>query len=110
MARGGARPGAGRKRGGKNIMTAAARAAAAKTGKLPHEILLAVARGGGLPGRKQRPTFEQQLDAAKAAASYYAPKLLGAVIKAPGGEGNPWAEIMGMVSGKSRGLPGAAKR
>jgi hypothetical protein len=85
-------------------MTRAAREAAARTGKLPHEILLEVARGGCMPGRKQKPTYEQQLDAAKAAAPYYAPRLLGAVVK-HNPDGNPWAEIVSMVSGKSRGLP-----
>ena len=111
MARGGRRPGAGRKKGSTNKMTRAAREVAAATGKLPHEILLEVARGGCLPGRKGKPTKGEQMEAAKAAAPYYAPRLLGAVIKTPGGEGNPWAEILSMVSGKSRGLPAeAAKR
>lgn len=40
---------------------------------LPHEFLAAVARGEEINGIT--PTFEQQLDAAKACAPYYAPRL-----------------------------------
>jgi hypothetical protein len=42
-------------------------------GMLPHEFLAAVARGEEINGIT--PTFEQQLDAAKACAPYYAPRL-----------------------------------
>jgi hypothetical protein len=42
-------------------------------GMLPHEFLAAVARGEEVNGIT--PTFEQQLDAAKACAPYYAPRL-----------------------------------
>lgn len=105
MAKGGKRPGAGRPKGSTNRMTRAMREAAAASGKLPHEILLDVARGKAMPGRKEKPSYEQQLDAAKAAAPYYAPRLLGAVVKTPGGQGNPWDEIIALTRGLPRGLP-----
>ncbi len=40
---------------------------------LPHEFLCAVAQGRELDGHK--PTFPERLEAAKAAAPFYAPKL-----------------------------------
>jgi hypothetical protein len=40
---------------------------------LPHEILLAIARGEPLDGHK--PTFAERMDAAKAAAPYYGARL-----------------------------------
>jgi hypothetical protein len=40
---------------------------------LPHEFLCAVAQGRVIDDHT--PTFEERLDAAKAAAPYYAPKL-----------------------------------
>lgn len=73
MPKGGKRPGAGRKPGSANKMSMEARERAAKTGELPHEFLLRVARGEEIDGNK--PTFADRLDAAKAAAPYYAPKL-----------------------------------
>lgn len=126
--RGGARAGAGRKRGGINAMSKAARDAAAKTGMLPHEILMRLGRGEQVPGfsakapegeaksgkkAKAAPlvlTLEQRIDCLKASAAFYAPKLLGAVVKAAGGEQNPWAEILSLVGGKSRGLPAEASK
>jgi hypothetical protein len=42
-------------------------------GMLPHELLAAVARGDEIDG--VTPTLEMRLDAAKAAAPYYAPRL-----------------------------------
>lgn len=53
----------------------------AAQGELPHEFLLRVSRGEVITwgvGKSQKniiPTFEQRLDAAKAGASYFAPKL-----------------------------------
>lgn len=73
MARGGARPGAGRKVGAVQKVAREARAKAAEAGMLPHELLAAVARGDIIDG--QKPTLEQRVDAAKAAAPYYAPRL-----------------------------------
>lgn len=71
--RGGKRPGAGRKPSSVNRMSQKAREKAAETGLLPHEFLLAVSQGQMVDDYK--PTFEDRLDAAKAAAPYYAPKL-----------------------------------
>jgi hypothetical protein len=53
---------------------------------LPHEFLLAVARGRSIMGRK--PTPAERRDAAKEAAPYYAPRLR--------------AELMKIVSGKEK--------
>lgn len=85
--RGGKRPGAGRKPSSVNRMSQKAREKAAETGQLPHEFLLAVSRGE-LIGDYQ-PTFEDRLDAAKAAAPYYAPKLSS--VEATGKDGGPIA-------------------
>jgi len=73
MPRGGRRPGAGRKPGSVSRMTQLAREKAASTGELPHEFLLRVARGDAVDGAV--PTLAQRIDAAKAAAPYYAPRL-----------------------------------
>lgn len=73
MAMGGARVGAGRKPGSVNRMSARAREAAAKLGELPHAFLARVARGDEIDGHK--PTFNERMDAAKAAAPYFAPRL-----------------------------------
>ena len=71
--RGGARPGAGRKPGSVNVISRKAREEAAKTGELPHEFLLRVARGETIDDHT--PAFNERVDAAKAAAPYYAPRL-----------------------------------
>lgn len=73
MMRGGKRDGAGRKPGGVNKMSKKAREEAAKTGELPHEYLLRISRGEEIDGYK--PTFTERMDAAKAAAPYFAPRL-----------------------------------
>jgi len=73
MAYGGARPGAGRKKGGINAMSAEIRAKAQESGELPHEFLLRVSRGDQIDGIPI--TFEQRMTAATAAAPYFAPKL-----------------------------------
>lgn len=70
---GGRREGAGRKPGSVNQMSRRAREEAAKTGELPHMILLRIARGEVLDGHT--PAFSERMDAAKAAAPYFAPKL-----------------------------------
>ena len=46
---------------------------------LPHEFLLAVCRGEMVGG--VTPSFEQRLDAAKAAAPFFAPKLAAVDLK-----------------------------
>jgi hypothetical protein len=73
MAGGGKREGAGRKPGSVNQMSRKAREEAAKTGELPHEFLLRIARGESIDGHA--PAFNERMDAAKAAAPYFAPKL-----------------------------------
>lgn len=104
MARGGKRPGAGRPRGAINKLSAAATKAAAATGMLPHEILMRLGRGEKVQGFDGDLSKQERIDCLKASAPFYAPKLLGAVVKTPG-DGNPWTEIMQLVGGKSRGLP-----
>lgn len=95
MAGGGRQPGAGRPKGALSKVTAKAKAAAMETGLLPHEWLLMVSRGEGIKHKrwvvkydtrgneKSRELVEEEvyadfptrLDAAKAAAPFYAPKL-----------------------------------
>ena len=81
---GGRRSGAGRKPGSVNQMSRNAREAAAKTGELPHMILLRIARGEKIDGHT--PAFSERMDAAKAAAPYFAPKLAATEVRAPLGE------------------------
>jgi hypothetical protein len=102
MARGGARPGAGRKKGIPNKTTNAQRAQIAASGLTPLEFLLAVMRGEpmvliGENGETVKddkgeaklvfPRFDARLDAAKAAAPYVHPKL--AQIAHTGEDGGP---------------------
>lgn len=76
----------GRPPGSLNKITQAARLRAAQTGELPHEFLLRVARGELIQGKRvdedgvvtihyDQPDLSTRIDAAKAAAPYYAPKL-----------------------------------
>lgn len=80
MAKGGRRDGAGRKPGSVNLMSAKAREEAAKTGELPHEFMLRVMRGEEIDGHT--PEFKDRMDAAKAAAPYFAPRLASTNIDA----------------------------
>lgn len=84
--RGGARPGAGRKRRPSTRQSQEAIARAAETGELPHEFLLRIARGepidqkvkganGEIVMTQITPSFDDRRDAAKAAAPYFAAKL-----------------------------------
>lgn len=101
MPRGGARPGAGKPKGtiqgpiGPTTEVRNRRQAAAETGLLPHEWLLKVSRGEGIEHTYYKieynkngtvkekkivtelvfADFATRIDAAKAAAPYYAPKL-----------------------------------
>jgi hypothetical protein len=95
MAGGGRQPGAGRPKGALSKVTAKAKQAAMETGLLPHEWLLLVSRGEGIKHKrwvvkydakgneKSKELVEEEvytdfatrLDAAKAAAPFYAPKL-----------------------------------
>lgn len=70
---GGQRIGAGRKLGSLNKVSKRAREEAAATGELPHEFLLRIARGESIDGHA--PAFNERIDAAKAAAPYFAPRL-----------------------------------
>jgi hypothetical protein len=76
----------GRPPGSLNKMARDAREQAALTGDLPHEFLLRVARGevilrrvvdeeGVITTKQEIYDFERRVDAAKAAAPYYAPKI-----------------------------------
>jgi len=84
--RGGARENAGRPKGGHNRLAEEARKAAQATGKLPHEILLSIARGepqeiqmpqadGTVKRELKAVSLDDARDAAKAAAPYFAPKI-----------------------------------
>lgn len=77
-------------------MSSKAREKAAEEGVLPHEWLLAVARGqpvdqkvfdkdkGKFVSKRFYPPFEARQDAAKAAAPFYAPKLAAQTIDLSG--------------------------
>lgn len=110
MARGGKRPGAGRKPGSVNKNSSMqAKAAKAAGLLLPHEWLLGVMHGtekvrdfekaadGNLIEIERLPSFEERLDAAKAAAPFYAPKLAAkAIVEKP--DGNPIDELMRLAT------------
>ena len=102
MPAGGARPGAGRPKGSTQKITTKAREEAMKTGLLPHEWLLKVARGEPILHKYYRTTvdrrgketkelveeevyadFATRVDAAKAAAPYFAPKLSAQTVSIP---------------------------
>lgn len=53
----------------------AAREWAYTTGELPHMFLLRVARGEEVKEGGKKPSFEERVDAAKACAAFFAPKL-----------------------------------
>lgn len=76
----------GRPEGSTNKLAREARAKAQATGLLPHEIMLSIARGepqieyvsngdGTVKERVVNVDLDTRLDAAKAAAPYYAPKI-----------------------------------
>lgn len=122
MAVGGARPGAGRPKGTLAKVTAKAREAAMETGLLPHEWLLKVSRGEPIEQKrwvvqydktgkeKSRELiteevyadFPTRIDAAKAAAPFYAPKLAVQTVNVPGAPGavNAVAEAMKQIAEK----------
>lgn len=68
MNHGGARPGAGRKKGGVNRVTAEAIERAKESGEMPLDFLLRIMRDDGADEAKR-------IDCAKAAAQYLHPKL-----------------------------------
>lgn len=81
MAHGGRRQGAGRPSGSTNKRSRQLVDKAAASGLLPHQFLLAVARGERIPMPAEgdcvfhTPTITERLDAAKAAAPYFAARL-----------------------------------
>lgn len=76
---GGKRVGAGRKVGAVNKASSEARQHAQSTGELPHEFLLRVARGESID--EHVPEFRDRVDAAKAAAPYFAPRLAATAVE-----------------------------
>ncbi len=78
--RGGARPGAGRKKGQRNKKTAARLAAIEASGLTPLDFLITVMRAADVP-------LDMRFDAAKSAAPYVHPKL--AAIEHTGKDGGP---------------------
>jgi len=101
MAKGGKRPGAGRKRGSTNKRSLAAIAKAKETGLLPHEIMLAVAQGRGEKVFGIKFTAEQRLVAAEKAGPYYAPRLAAVVMKMTD-KSNPWEELLSLIEKQPR--------
>ena len=114
---GGPRIGAGRPRGAKNKISKAAIKAAKETGVLPHEWLLSVARGDAIEQKRHEivrdkdgnetkivvaemiyPDIGVRMDAAKAAAPFYAPKLATKVISMQGGGTEAMIEMMKIIS------------
>ena len=82
MPSGGKRKGAGRPLGAATRRTREIADRAATAGELPHEFLLRIVRGEAIDGMV--PTFADRLDAAKAAAPYFAPRLAAVDLKAEG--------------------------
>lgn len=72
--------GKGRPKGSRNRLNAAAVKVAAATGELPHEFLLRVSRGEKVGDFV--PSMADRIDAAKAVAPYYAPKLNATTVDA----------------------------
>lgn len=70
---GGARPGAGRPKGAISRAAKDAIKRAKASGELPHEFLLRVSRGEKIDGKVS--SIQARIDAAKAAAPYFAAKL-----------------------------------
>jgi hypothetical protein len=115
----GERPGAGRKKGGQNKLT---KAQLERAEKIAHEIgeerLAAAsdpvrARQGreGAWLRQAARGARARIDCLKASAQFYAPKLLGAVVKTPGRTSKPvGADPRAWSKDKSRGLPAEASK
>jgi len=102
MPRGGARPGAGRKRGGKNMAARRREEALRKAqamGLTPLDVMLhamreAFERGGA----------EAAHAYAKDAAPFVHPRL-AAIMAKVSDTSNPWVEILALVDGQDLGLP-----
>lgn len=92
MAKGGARQGAGRKRGGKNAKSAEIAQKAAAAGLTPLEYMLDILRGNPPEGADvaQKLSYEaMRFEAAKAAAPYVHPRLAAVEHSGPGGKDIP---------------------
>ena len=94
--RGSKNPNAGRRRGSLNRLTRVVAAEFARTGLLPHEILLRICQGRRIAGF--RLTTDDRIKAAKAAAPYYHPRLR-AIVVAPDVQSDAWDEIARLVEG-----------
>lgn len=82
MPSGGKRKGAGRPPGSATRRTREVADRAAASGLLPHEFLLRVVRGEAIDGTV--PSFADRLEAAKAAAPYFAPRLAAVDMRSEG--------------------------
>ena len=86
----------GRPKGALNKASRETRERAAASGLLPHEFLLAVTRGEVVDGYV--PSFAERMEAAKAAAPFYAPKL--SAVEADLNHGGPLQPILNVTLGK----------
>ena len=92
-----------RKPGSINRMTQKAREEAAKTGELPHEFLWRVSRGENIGDYEA--TLADRIDASKACAQFFSPKLAAAQVDTDiPPEGKNWrdysdAELLAIVDG-----------
>lgn len=82
----------GRPKGATNKASRETRERAAASGLLPHEFLLAVTRGEAVDGYV--PSFAERLEAAKAAAPFYAPKL--SAVEADLNHGGPLVPVLNL--------------
>ena len=97
-----------------------AREAAVATGELPHEFLLRVSRGGPITDVVARegiyeavertPTFAERVDAAKAAAPFYAPKLASVAAQVETEVSSEFAAFVRRIQESNRGIPLAKQR
>lgn len=102
MPRGGKREGAGRKAGAITKMAKEARTKAQATGQLPHEFLLSIVRGEAVDDVV--PKLADRIDAAKAAAPYFAPRMSATDIAVTG---NPFTQLFEVLNASGRkGLVG----
>ena len=100
MPRGGKREGAGRQPGSITKFAKHAREQARATGQLPHEFLLSIVRGEEVDGVV--PKLDQRIDAAKAAAPYFAPKMTTAEVTVTD---NPLKQLFDQIhAGGRKGL------
>ena len=97
MPSGGKREGAGRKPGSTTKIMREARVKAQASGQLPHEFLLSIVRGEAV-GEKV-PSLDQRIDAAKASAPFYAPKMAATEVTV---STNPLKEMFDLIHASGR--------